>query len=47
MRAKLAERGLHTRAMGSVLGLFPPLTVEESEIDAAIDMIWAALPQVD
>ncbi len=44
MRAMLAERGLLTRAMGSVLGLFPPLTVEESEIDAAvstIDMICA------
>jgi acetylornithine/N-succinyldiaminopimelate aminotransferase len=44
MRAMLAERGLLTRAMGSVIGLFPPLTVEESEIDAAIstiDMICA------
>jgi acetylornithine/N-succinyldiaminopimelate aminotransferase len=47
MRAKLAERGLLMRAMGPVLGLFPPLTVEESEIDAAIDAICAALPQVD
>jgi acetylornithine/N-succinyldiaminopimelate aminotransferase len=46
MRAMLAERGLLTRAMGSVLGLFPPLTVEESEIDSAIsivDMICARL----
>ncbi|HEY8125764.1 MAG TPA: aminotransferase class III-fold pyridoxal phosphate-dependent enzyme [Methylocystis sp.] len=44
LRAKLAEHGLLTRAMGSVLGLFPPLTVEESDIDAAIsaiDMICA------
>lgn len=44
MQAKLAKRGLLTRAMGSVLALFPPLTVEESEIDAAvvaIDMICA------
>jgi acetylornithine/N-succinyldiaminopimelate aminotransferase len=44
MRAKLAKRGLLTRAMGSVLGLFPPLTVEENEIDAAVsalDMICA------
>lgn len=44
MRAMLAERGLLTRAMGSVLGLFPPLTVEESDIEAAvaiIDMICA------
>lgn len=39
MRAKLAERGLLTRAMGPVLGLFPPLTVEESEIDAAISTV--------
>lgn len=38
-RAMLAERGLLTRAMGSVLGLFPPLTVEESEIDAAVSII--------
>jgi acetylornithine/N-succinyldiaminopimelate aminotransferase len=45
MRAKFAKRGLLTRARGSVLGLFPPLTVEESEIDAAVsvlDMICAA-----
>ncbi|MGD9544903.1 MAG: aminotransferase class III-fold pyridoxal phosphate-dependent enzyme [Methylocystis sp.] len=44
MRAMLAQRGLLTHAMGSVLGLFPQLTVEESEIDAAvsaIDMICA------
>jgi len=44
MRMALAERGLLTRAMGSTLGLFPPLTVEESDIDAAaaaIDMICA------
>jgi len=39
MRAILAERGLLTRAMGSVLGLFPPLTVEESEIDSAISLV--------
>ena len=37
----LAERGLLTRAMGSFLGLFPPLTVEESEIDAAVSVIDA------
>ena len=41
MRAMLAERGLLTRAMGSFLGLFPPLTVEESEIDAAVSVIDA------
>lgn len=44
MRAKLAAHGLLTRARGAVLGLFPPLTVEESDIDAAvsaIDMICA------
>lgn len=44
MCAKLAEHGLLTRARGSVLGLFPPLTVEESDIDAAvscIDMVCA------
>lgn len=44
MRVALAERGLLTRAMGSVLGLFPPLTVEEIDIDAAaaaIDLICA------
>lgn len=39
MRVKLAERGLLTRALGPVLGLFPPLTVEESEIDAAVSAI--------
>jgi acetylornithine/N-succinyldiaminopimelate aminotransferase len=39
MRAMLAERGLLTRAMGPVLGLFPPLTVEEGEIDAAVSAI--------
>jgi acetylornithine/N-succinyldiaminopimelate aminotransferase len=39
MRARLAERGLLTRAAGSVLGLFPPLTVEESDIDAAVSCI--------
>lgn len=39
MRAMLAERGLLTRAMGSFLGLFPRLTVEESEIDAAVFII--------
>ncbi len=27
------------RAMGSVLGLFPPLRVEESEIDTAVSAI--------
>jgi acetylornithine/N-succinyldiaminopimelate aminotransferase len=37
----LAERGLLTRAMGSFLGLFPPLTVEENEIDAAVSIIDA------
>jgi acetylornithine/N-succinyldiaminopimelate aminotransferase len=42
MRAMLAEHGLLTRAMGSFLGLFPPLTVEESEIDAAVSIIDAA-----
>jgi acetylornithine/N-succinyldiaminopimelate aminotransferase len=36
MRAMLVERG---RAMGSVLGLFPPLRVEESEIDTAVSAI--------
>jgi len=41
LRARLAERGLLTRPMGPVLGLFPPLTVEESEIDAAVDIIEA------
>ena len=41
MRAILAERGLLTRAMGSFLGLFPRLTVEESEIDAAVSIIEA------
>jgi acetylornithine/N-succinyldiaminopimelate aminotransferase len=41
MRAMLAERGLLTRAMGSRLGLFPRLTVEESEIDAAVSIIDA------
>ncbi|WP_036288121.1 aminotransferase class III-fold pyridoxal phosphate-dependent enzyme [Methylosinus sp. PW1] len=41
MRALLAERGLLTRAMGSFLGLFPPLTVEEGEIDAAVSIIDA------
>ncbi|KAF0133107.1 MAG: acetylornithine and succinylornithine aminotransferase [Methylocystaceae bacterium] len=39
MRAKLAEHGLLTRAMGPVLGLFPPLTVEEGDIDAAVSVI--------
>ncbi|ULO25413.1 aminotransferase class III-fold pyridoxal phosphate-dependent enzyme [Methylocystis sp. SB2] len=39
MRAKLATHGLLTRAMGSVLGLFPPLTVEESDIDAVVSII--------
>ncbi|NUJ80137.1 aminotransferase class III-fold pyridoxal phosphate-dependent enzyme [Methylocystis sp. FS] len=39
IRAKLAAHGLLTRAMGSVLGLFPPLTVEESDIDAAVSCI--------
>ncbi|WP_018267999.1 aminotransferase class III-fold pyridoxal phosphate-dependent enzyme [Methylosinus sp. LW4] len=42
MRATLAERGLLTRAMGSFLGLFPPLIVEEAEIDAAASIIDAA-----
>lgn len=37
--AKLAEHGLLTRAMGPVLGLFPPLTVAESDVDAAISVI--------
>lgn len=41
MRAMLAERGLLTRAMGSVLGLIPPLTVEENDIDAAVAIIDA------
>ena len=41
MRAMLAERGLLTCAMGSFLGLFPRLTVEESEIDAAVSIIDA------
>jgi acetylornithine/N-succinyldiaminopimelate aminotransferase len=42
MRAKLAERGLLTRAIGSsALGLFPPLSVEESEIDTAVSTIDA------
>ncbi len=41
LRATLAERGLFTRATGSILGLFPPLTVEESEIDAAVATIDA------
>jgi acetylornithine/N-succinyldiaminopimelate aminotransferase len=39
LRARLAERGVLTRAMGSVLGLFPPLTVEARQIDAAIDVL--------
>ena len=39
MRAKLAEHGLLTRAMGPVLALFPPLTVDENDIDAAISAI--------
>ena len=39
MRAMLAERGFLTRATGSVLELFPPLTVEESDIDAAVSCI--------
>jgi acetylornithine/N-succinyldiaminopimelate aminotransferase len=42
MRAMLAERGLLTRAMGSFLGLIPRLTVEDSEIDAAVSIIDAA-----
>ncbi len=37
----LAERGLLTRAMGSFLGLFPPLTVEERKIDAAVSIVDA------
>jgi acetylornithine/N-succinyldiaminopimelate aminotransferase len=48
MRAMLAERGILTRAMGSVIGLFPQLTVEEREIDAAvsaIDMVCARKEQ--
>jgi len=45
LRARLAEHGLLTRAMGSVLGLFPPLTVEESAIDAAVSIIGAACAQ--
>ena len=45
MRAMLAERGLLTRAMGSFLGLFPRLTVEESEIDAAVSIIDAVCAQ--
>jgi acetylornithine/N-succinyldiaminopimelate aminotransferase len=39
LRANLAKRGFLTRAMGSVLGLLPPLTVSESEIDAAVSFI--------
>lgn len=39
MRARLAECGLLTRAMGSFLGLFPGLAVAESEIDAAVSII--------
>jgi acetylornithine/N-succinyldiaminopimelate aminotransferase len=39
LRARLAKRGLLTRVMGPVLGMFPPLTVEESEIDAAVDVL--------
>ncbi|SFK51398.1 aminotransferase class III-fold pyridoxal phosphate-dependent enzyme [Methylocapsa palsarum] len=39
LRAKLAERGLLTRVMGSVLGIFPPLSVEESDIDLAVDIL--------
>jgi acetylornithine/N-succinyldiaminopimelate aminotransferase len=45
MRALLAERGLLTRAMGSFLGLFPRVTVEESEIDAAVSVIDAVCAQ--
>jgi hypothetical protein len=41
LRAMLAERGLLTRAMGSFLGLFPPLTVEERKIDAAVSIVDA------
>jgi acetylornithine/N-succinyldiaminopimelate aminotransferase len=41
IRAMLAECGLVTRAMGSFLGLFPRLTVAESEIDAAASIIEA------
>jgi acetylornithine/N-succinyldiaminopimelate aminotransferase len=39
LRTRLAERGVLTRAIGPVLGLFPPLTVEESQIDAAMDVL--------
>jgi acetylornithine/N-succinyldiaminopimelate aminotransferase len=42
LRATLAERGLLTCAMGSFLGIFPRLTVEETEIDAAVSIIDAA-----
>jgi acetylornithine/N-succinyldiaminopimelate aminotransferase len=41
LRAMLAERGLLTRGMGSFLGLFPPLTVEERKIDAAVSIVDA------
>jgi acetylornithine/N-succinyldiaminopimelate aminotransferase len=41
MRAKLAECGLLTRAMGPVLGLFPSLAVADSEIDDAVSRIAA------
>ncbi|WP_244441280.1 MULTISPECIES: aminotransferase class III-fold pyridoxal phosphate-dependent enzyme [Methylosinus] len=41
-RATLAERGLLTRAMGSFLGLIPPLSVEDGDIDAAVAIIDAA-----
>ncbi|BBU63880.1 acetylornithine aminotransferase (plasmid) [Methylosinus sp. C49] len=45
MRATLAERGLLTYAMGSFLGLFPALTVEDDEIDAAASIIDAMCAQ--
>jgi acetylornithine/N-succinyldiaminopimelate aminotransferase len=45
LRARLAQHGLLTRAMGSVLGVFPPLTVEESDIDVAASIIGAACAQ--
>lgn len=45
MRAMLAERGLLTCAIGSFLGLFPRLTVEDSEIDAAVSLIDAVCAQ--
>jgi len=39
LAARAAAAGLLTRPMGQVLGLFPPLTVSEAEIDAAADIL--------